>query len=175
MTDSYPLMILSIRENWKRAFARFGYVHSKNHRHRHRQTSILTRLQLKRQHSSEPFTGSGAESTGTPTSGTTPPATERSTTPPKATPSSAAPEQPVPTINGPDGFLGSPLKKQRASVSTADENALRRRIAESSGRISEVLGSGADNDSKAVGAGSFGDKLGSNAPNLGKDEEEEEL
>jgi hypothetical protein len=57
-----------------------------------------------------------------------------------------------------DGFLGSPLKKQRASVSTADENALRRRIAESSGRINEVLGTGT-NENKTANTGSFGNKL----------------
>jgi hypothetical protein len=57
-----------------------------------------------------------------------------------------------------DGFLGSPLKKQRASVSTADENALRRRIAESSGRINEVLGTGTK-ENKTANTGSFGNKL----------------
>ncbi|KAJ5386023.1 hypothetical protein N7509_008564 [Penicillium cosmopolitanum] len=142
----------------------------------------VRKIRLKRQHSAEPFNGSGAESTDTPASGTTPPAPERSITPPKAAASSAAPEQPIPTINGPDGFVGSPLKKQRASVSTADENALRRRIAESSGRISEVLGTGTgtgtatDSDSKsAQQAGSFGDKLNSTAPDSSKDDDDEEL
>lgn len=134
----------------------------------------VRKIRLKRQHSAEPFNGSGAESTDTPASGTTPPVTERSTTPPKATPSSAAPEQPVPTINGPDGFLGSPLKKQRASVSTADENALRRRIAESSGRISEVLGTSTDKDSQTADAGPFGDKLTSSATESAKDGDDDE-
>ncbi|KAJ5590812.1 hypothetical protein N7450_004784 [Penicillium hetheringtonii] len=133
----------------------------------------VRKIRLKRQHSADPLGESGAESTGTPTSGTTPPATERSTTPPKANASSAAPEQPVPAINGPEGFVGSPLKKQRASVSTADENALRRRIAESSGRINEVLGSGTDNDTSTANSGSFGDSLSSSAPNPVNDEDEE--
>lgn len=53
--------------------------------------------------------------------------------------------------------MGSPLKKQRGSVSQADENALRRRIAESSGRINEVLGTSTD-DSKPS-EGTFGKKL----------------
>lgn len=82
----------------------------------------------------------------------------------------------MPAINGPEGFVGSPLKKQRASVSTADENALRRRIAESSGRINEVLGSGTDNDTNAANtanSSSFGDALSSSAPNPVKDEDEE--
>jgi len=65
------------------------------------------------------------------------------------------------------------LKKQRASVSTADENALRRRIAESSGRINEVLGSGTDNDTNTANSGSFGDALSSSAPNPVNDEDEE--
>ncbi|KAJ5103630.1 hypothetical protein N7532_004159 [Penicillium argentinense] len=130
----------------------------------------VRKIRLKRQHSAEPFPGSGAESSETPASGTTPPATDRST-PPKATPNAATSEQPVPAIHGPDVFLGSPLKKQRASVSTADENALRRRIAESSGRINEVLGSGED-DTTA----SFGEKLDASAPTTSqKGQEEEEL
>jgi hypothetical protein len=54
------------------------------------------------------------------------------------------------------------LKKQRASVSGADENALRRRIAESSGRINEVLGD--SNDNKTASTGSFGDKIDSQPP-----------
>lgn len=100
--------------------------------------------QLKRQHSAEPPGGSVGDSTDTPASGSgsTPPANERSTTPPKVTASTSGPEPPQPTADLSDAF-GSPLKKQRASVSTADENALRRRIAESSGRINEVLGSSA--------------------------------
>jgi hypothetical protein len=42
-------------------------------------------------------------------------------------------------------FIGSPLKKQRPSVSHADESSLRRRMESGlSKQISEVLGSGGD-------------------------------
>ncbi|KAJ5648441.1 hypothetical protein N7490_004813 [Penicillium lividum] len=119
----------------------------------------VRKIRLKRQHSAEPFSASGDNnSTGTPASGTPPPATERSITPPKTiSDATAGPSEPPQfTAEPPAGFLGSPLKKQRASVSTADENALRRRIAESSGRINEVLGSGMNDTNSSVG--SFGDK-----------------
>ncbi|KAJ5167995.1 uncharacterized protein N7482_003589 [Penicillium canariense] len=133
----------------------------------------VERIRLKRQHSAEPVSSSGAESTDTPASGTTPPATTgRSTTPPKTTP--AKPSEPAPPVGGAaDAFLGSPLKKQRASVSGADENALRRRIAESSGRINELLG--ASGDSKSAGTGSFGDKLNSQTPSVSPQNDDEEL
>jgi len=68
------------------------------------------------------------------------------------------PEKSQPSVDTVDGFLGSPLKKQRASVSAADENALRRRIAESSGRIDGVLGTGM-NENTTAGTGSSDDKL----------------
>ncbi|KAJ5540081.1 hypothetical protein N7513_008413 [Penicillium frequentans] len=120
----------------------------------------VRKIRLKRQHSAEPFSGSGDNnSTDTPASGTTPPATERAITPPKTiSDATAGPSEPPQLqVEPPAGFLGSPLKKQRASVSTADENALRRRIAESSGRINEVLGTGT-NDSFSASVGSFGNK-----------------
>lgn len=82
---------------------------------------------------------------------------ERSITPPKMQTETETPEQPQASADAVGDFLGSPLKKQRASVSAADENALRRRIAESSGRINEVLGSGSNENKPATG--SFGDKL----------------
>jgi hypothetical protein len=65
------------------------------------------------------------------------------------------------------------LKKQRASVSGADENALRRRIAESSGRIGEVLGDSSDN--KTATAGAFGDNITSQPPAVALPNEDEEL
>lgn len=120
---------------------------------------MLTISQLKRQHSAEPFP-SAADNSDTPASGTTPPATERSTTPPKVN----EPSEQAPVATDPaEGFLGSPLKKQRASVSTADENALRRRIAESSGRFNEVLGTGTT-ETKPSGTGASGDKVDAQAP-----------
>jgi hypothetical protein len=96
-------------------------------------------------------------SASTPGTGSTPPAMERSITPPKMKTETETPEKPQASADAVEGFLGSPLKKQRASVSTADENALRRRIAESSGRINEVLGSGSNENKPATG--SLGDKL----------------
>jgi hypothetical protein len=65
------------------------------------------------------------------------------------------------------------LKKQRASVSGADENSLRRRIAESSGRINEVLGDSSDNQTARTG--SFGDKIDSQASAVISQNEDEEL
>lgn len=115
--------------------------------------------QLKRPHSAEPFPGAD-ENSDTPASGATPPATERSTTPPKV---AEASEQAAPASDLAEGFLGSPLKKQRASVSTADENALRRRIAESSGRINEVLGTGTT-ETNTASTDSFGEKVDTQAP-----------
>lgn len=138
---------------------------------------LLTFPQLKRQHSAEPATGSAEISADTSASGTTPPVPERAATPPKTTASAETSEQqPQPTVSSEEGFLGSPLKKQRASVSMADENALRRRIAESSGRINEVLGPGT-NENKSASTGSFGDKLDldadSPAPATSQNQEEE--
>lgn len=132
----------------------------------------LTISQLKRQHSAEPGSSNAENSASTPASGTTPPAAERSITPPKTTTDTETPEKTQPSTDAVDGFLGSPLKKQRASVSTADENALRRRIAESSGRINEVLGTGTT-ENKTASTGSFGDKL-DQAP-AGSDNIDEEL
>ncbi|KAJ6021904.1 hypothetical protein N7540_007408 [Penicillium herquei] len=136
----------------------------------------VRKIRLKRQHSAEPSNENGeTNSSGTPVSSTTPPATERSTTPPKTiSDSTAGPSEPVqPPSDIPDGFIGSPLKKQRASVSAADENALRRRIAESSGRINEVLAAEA-NQAAPVSTlfGNNGKTAESTAP---QDEEEEEL
>ncbi|KAJ5240214.1 hypothetical protein N7468_004833 [Penicillium chermesinum] len=134
----------------------------------------VRKIRLKRQHSAEPG-GSSVESPNSPSaSGTTPPAPERATTPPKKTTSTAGPSelsQPPPETT--ESFIGSPLKKQRASVSMADENALRRRIAESSGRINEVLGN-STNDSKNASAGAFGTNV-NNQPIIKTEDEDEEL
>jgi hypothetical protein len=65
------------------------------------------------------------------------------------------------------------LKKQRASVSGADENSLRRRIAETSGRINEVLGD--SNENKTASTGPFGDKIASQPPAIMSPNEDEEL
>ncbi|OQD86958.1 hypothetical protein PENANT_c006G00640 [Penicillium antarcticum] len=119
----------------------------------------MRKIRLKRQHSAEPPGGSVGDSTDTPASGSgsTPPA-DRSTTPPKGAAAASASSDSQPAAELSDGLFGSPLKKQRASVSTADENALRRRIAESSGRINEVLGSSAP-EAKSTSTATFGDSL----------------
>ncbi|KAJ5674167.1 hypothetical protein N7462_009606 [Penicillium macrosclerotiorum] len=132
----------------------------------------VQRIRLKRQHSAEPFSASGENSTGTPASGTTPPAPERASTPPKPTPVAGPSEPAQSSLDATGGFLGSPLKKPRASVSAADENALRRRIAESSGRINEVLGSG--DDPNPANPESFGDKIDAQAaPDASQNNDEE--
>lgn len=106
------------------------------------------------------------DTSSTPLSGTTPPASERATTPPKANPvATAGPSEP-PTTDAAAGFIGSPLKKQRASVSAADENALRRRIAESSGRINEILGTGSETK-----PASFGEDIKPDSEPIKEDEE----
>lgn len=130
-------------------------------------SSLLTIPQLKRQHSAEPPGGSVGDSADTPASGSgsTPPANERSATPPKAAATGSAAEPSQPAAEPEDGLFGSPLKKQRASVSTADENALRRRIAESSGRINEVLGSSVPTESTLTSPKTFTDGF-SLAPDL---------
>lgn len=85
-------------------------------------------------------------------------------------------EAAAPTAD-PEAFLGSPLKKQRASVSTADENALRRRIAESSGRMNEVLGTGSGtSENQAINTGSIDGQNESDTPTINiQAHDEEEL
>ncbi|KAL5334308.1 hypothetical protein BJX70DRAFT_21487 [Aspergillus crustosus] len=110
----------------------------------------VRQIKLKRQHSAASLAGSSRRDPASPlTTGATPTSSTFSTTPPTVTATSApaatsaAPEPQQPnTVNG--EFIGSPLKKQRPSVSQADESTFRRRM-EASGlsqQISEVLGSG---------------------------------
>lgn len=139
--------------------------------------------------------GDNASSLNTPASESTPPAytDALSTTPPQS--SAAAPKSGVPealssiaeSLN--DDYVGSPLKKPRASVSTADENGLRKRLESNvSNNIGEVLGSTAtpqNPDSSAGGttsgatANQFGGSLNaSSVPPVAQpqvQEEEEEL
>lgn len=110
--------------------------------------------QLKRQHSAASLAGSSRRESPN-TTGATPASSTFSTTPPTATSApagttSAAQEtqQQPNTVNG--EFIGSPLKKQRPSVSQADETSVRRRMESGlSKQISEVLGSG-DNSGGAA-------------------------
>ncbi|KAI2793064.1 hypothetical protein POX_b03111 [Penicillium oxalicum] len=116
----------------------------------------VERIRLKRQHSAEPVASASAP---LPESSASASGTRRAA-------SSFAGDASA------DSFIGSPLKKQRASVSGADENALRRRIAESSGRISEVL---ADNSENAMSTVPGGSNLASETPMATAPNEDEEL
>ncbi|OJJ51532.1 hypothetical protein ASPZODRAFT_57175 [Penicilliopsis zonata CBS 506.65] len=106
----------------------------------------VRKIKLKRQHSAEPLAASkedtstaaaaAAAATAASTAATSPPGSRESpldsssisTTPPNAatTTSSELAKVAANSLNG--EFIGSPLKKQRASVSGPDESALRRRI-----------------------------------------------
>lgn len=125
----------------------------------------LTEFQLKRQHSAASLSSdSKADSTSTPASGE---AAQSSSNASGVTPdaSAAAKEadsskQAMGSLNGVSA--GSPLKKQRASVSGADENAIRNRIGSSlSKNISEALESSSTGDTTGFGtiSSAFGDTL----------------
>ncbi|KAL3479272.1 hypothetical protein BJX99DRAFT_87170 [Aspergillus californicus] len=112
----------------------------------------MRKIKLKRQHSAASLAGGSRQDTASPlTAGATPPVSSISTTPPTAAPA-AAPATAFPNLvaetqqqaNTVDGqFIGSPLKKQRPSVSQADESSLRRRMESGlSQEMSNVLGSG---------------------------------
>lgn len=136
--------------------------------------------QLKRQHSSASLgvNTPKSEAASPQPSGETP--SNVSTTPPTAS-AAAAPgatlEAPKPTPNTLEGgFVGSPLKKQRASVSQADEHAMRRRIESGlSQQVSGVLDSAGTENPPAPGtdAKAFGESL--QPPPTKQPDEEEEL
>jgi hypothetical protein len=139
-------------------------------------TLILTnRHQLKRQHSSEPL-ASGNSDNGRPSksntpSASTPPATTNQADTPPLVPGSGLPEPAtIDATNNPSIFVGSPLKKQRASLSNADDENLRVRMGSNiSSRISEVLGSGEGSPSGSEGANfrEFGGSIGGGNGGLG--------
>ena len=88
---------------------------------------------MKRQHSAEPFASvfgntdtSRTSESHTPVSVSTPPATGRQATTP---PQSDLPRQET-NLNFLDSeaYIGSPLKKQRASISGVDDEVLRKRM-----------------------------------------------
>ncbi|EEP82541.1 conserved hypothetical protein [Uncinocarpus reesii 1704] len=112
-----------------------GNVHlsSEDAKYQGELTEGLRQIKLKRQHSSEPLSdiGSNADATRpskstTPASRSTPPApTKQDTTPPN----NLIGKDPI--LNSlDDSFVGSPLKKQRASLSEAD-NLLHQRLGSS--------------------------------------------
>ncbi|KAL4810311.1 hypothetical protein BDV18DRAFT_55938 [Aspergillus unguis] len=107
----------------------------------------LRQIKLKRQHSAASLAGSSRRDTASPkTTEATPTSSNISTTPPTATSAPAATgtsetQQAMGSLNS--EFVGSPLKKQRPSVSQADEASVRRRMESGlSQQIGEVLGSG---------------------------------
>ncbi|PWY64643.1 hypothetical protein BO83DRAFT_138619 [Aspergillus eucalypticola CBS 122712] len=110
----------------------------------------IRKIKLKRQHSSASLATNTppAESASPNTAGDTPATNDPSTTPPAVAAATAA-ETPKPaanTLNG--GFIGSPLKKQRASVSHSDEDAMRRRM--ESGLSQEITNVGPGDSIKAT-------------------------
>ena len=126
---------------------------------------VLIRCQLKRQHSAASLSSdSKADSTNTPASGE---AAQSSSNASAVTPNASAAateadssKQAMGALNGTSA--GSPLKKQRASVSGADENAMRKRIGSSlSKNISEALESSSTGDTTGFGtiSSAFGDTL----------------
>ncbi|KAJ9295588.1 hypothetical protein DTO271G3_6044 [Paecilomyces variotii] len=140
----------------------------------------VRKIKLKRQHSSEAVGGEGdATNSITPAAASTPPV---STTPPNATgvPSGFAETKKSAVDSLDSAFVGSPLKKQRASVSGADEDALLKRMGSGlTSNIGEVLGSSKVSDSGAnpSATSAFGGSLGQPKPvqQPKQEEDEEEL
>lgn len=89
-------------------------------------------LQLKRQHSAEPLNAASPATRRSPASNTP----TRGTTPPHFLNSTASPALPPPAsifdLEAPQAFdetnIGSPLKRQRASVTGLDDEAMKRRL-----------------------------------------------
>ncbi|PKX92203.1 uncharacterized protein P174DRAFT_462667 [Aspergillus novofumigatus IBT 16806] len=117
----------------------------------------VRKIKLKRQHSSASLAGANASHF------------EHIDDPPNAPASSTAgPEAVKAAVNTLDGaFVGSPLKKQRASVSEADESSLRRRMESGlSQEISGALGSAGEQTQTGTTANTFGGSLKPQGPAL---------
>ena len=115
---------------------------------------------------------SKTNSTATPVSGGTPPASSHlSTTPPNANTASGETAQSN-ALN--DNSFGSPLKKQRASVSETNDTSAQIKTEEGvTGTIGEVLGNPPGSSKTAI-SGLFGENIkpqGPAAPQLDVDEE----
>lgn len=134
----------------------------------------VRKIRLKRQHSSDDIAPEKKESPG---SGVTPPALSNTTSPTAPLNTAGFPETSkllAEPVNN-DTFIGSPLKKQRASVSGADENLLRRRMeAEPSSSLSEALGVTSAKPAMNT-SNSFGEELKSKEPAQQANDEDEEL
>jgi hypothetical protein len=110
--------------------------------------------QLKRQHSAEPLNnGAGPEGrkpskSATPSATSTPKiGTDLSTTPPLVPGASTAPLIKTSAEDSADdaAFVGSPMKKQRASLAAADAETIKRRLGSGlTGNIGEILGSASE-------------------------------
>ncbi|PWY84491.1 hypothetical protein BO94DRAFT_536047 [Aspergillus sclerotioniger CBS 115572] len=125
----------------------------------------IRKIKLKRQHSSASLaTNTPPAETASPgASGETP---DLSNTPPAVAAATATPEAPKPAANTLDGgFIGSPLKKQRASVSQSDEESMRRRI--ESGLSQEITNIGPEDGSTSA------NPLGAHPPKPQETEDEE--
>ncbi|PYH92612.1 hypothetical protein BO71DRAFT_431745 [Aspergillus ellipticus CBS 707.79] len=114
----------------------------------------MRKIKLKRQHSSASLaTNTPPADAASPRAAVETPASSNvSTTPPSVAAPVAAPEAPKPAVNPLNGagFVGSPLKKQRASVSQSDEDAMRRRI--ESGLSQEITNTDPESSSHAANA-----------------------
>ncbi|KAJ9271549.1 hypothetical protein DTO212C5_2341 [Paecilomyces variotii] len=137
----------------------------------------VRKIKLKRQHSSEAVGGEGdATNSNTPAAGSTPPV---STTPPNASgiPSGLAETKKSAVDSLDSAFIGSPLKKQRASVSGADEDGLLKRMGSGlTSNIGEVLGSSkvSDGGANPSATSAFGGSLGQPQPTQQPKQEEDE-
>ncbi|KAK2738041.1 hypothetical protein FQN57_007307 [Myotisia sp. PD_48] len=105
----------------------------------------VRQIKLKRQHSADPLAAAGGNAdasrtskSSTPGSRSTPPATTHQDSPP---PASGISKETSANLLDTDAFVGSPLKKQRASVSAADADIHRQKMAAGlSTGIHEIMG-----------------------------------
>lgn len=105
-------------------------------------------LQLKRQHSAELDSGSPATrkspASNSPTRGSTPPlASGSAVTPPNIFTGATSHDLKAPKLLE-DSLIGSPLKKQRASLPGLDDGSVRQRLGLGLGMTSGGNGSGVD-------------------------------
>ncbi|PGH27452.1 hypothetical protein AJ80_00931 [Polytolypa hystricis UAMH7299] len=116
----------------------------------------LRQIKLKRQHSAEPLSATETQATSATSKSPTPSAVIKQATTPPINQSAEAPEPSLKLLENDDAFVGSPLKKQRASVN-ADDELFRKRIGSNlSANIHGILG--LSNTSESTG--------GENAPSL---------
>ena len=148
----------------------------------------LRKVQLKRQHSAEPLNSNGAleprknSKSGTPSTASTPQVgadLTESTPPPLPGTSTTAPlNTNVESKQADEAFVGSPLKKHRASMAGFDDTSIQQRLGAglgSSGPIADIIGAlgSASTNSQGVdnskGADQFGGEL------VKKEDEDDEL